>query len=63
MVHTSNKGFLQVRYQVQASRFMAQVIVFVIINAMISNDWKIGIMKESKKSQYKYCLVVKNREI
>ena len=26
------------RYQVQASRFMAQVIVFVIIYAMISND-------------------------
>ena len=36
---------------------MAQVIVLVIINAMISNDWKIGIMEESKKSQYK------NREI
>ena len=37
------------RYQVQASRFMAQVIVLVIItcNAMISNDWKIGIMEES----------------
>ena len=51
------------RYQVQASRFMAQVIVLVIINAMISNDWKIGIMEESKKSQYKYCLIVKNREI
>ena len=30
------------RYQVQASRFMAQVIVLVIINAMISNDWKLG---------------------
>ena len=39
------------RYQVQASRFIAQVIVLVIINAMISNDWKIGIMKDSKKSQ------------
>ena len=47
------------RYQVQASRFIAQVIVLVIINAMISNDWKIGIMEESKKSQYKYCLIVK----
>ena len=34
---------------------MAQVIVLVIINAMISNDWKIGIMEESKKSQYEYC--------
>ena len=38
------------RYQVQSSRLMAQVIVMVIINAMISNDWKIGIMEESKKS-------------
>ena len=47
------------RYQVQASRFMAQVIVLVIINAMISNDWKIVIMEESKKSQYIYCLIVK----
>ena len=28
------------RYQVQASRFMAQVIVLVIIIAMISNDVK-----------------------
>ena len=37
------------RYQVQASRFMAQTIVLVIINAMISNDWKLGIMDESKK--------------
>ena len=37
---------------------MAQVIV-LIINAMSSNDWKIGIMEESKKSQYKYCLIVK----
>ena len=51
------------RSQIQASRFMTQVIVLVIINAMICNDWKIGIMKESKKSQYKYCLIVKNREI
>ena len=51
------------RYLVQASRFMAQVIVLVIINAMISNDLKIGIMEESKKSQYKYWLIVKNREI
>ena len=51
------------RYQVQASRFMAQVIVLVNINAMISNDWKIGIMEESKKSQYRYCLIIKNREI
>ena len=51
------------RYQVQASRFMAQVIVLVIIIAMISNDWKIGIMEESKKSRYNYCLIVKNREI
>ena len=47
--------------QVQASRFMAQVIVLVIINAMISNDWKIGIMEESKKSQYEYCLTVKKK--
>ena len=31
-----------VRYQVQASRFMAQVIMLVIMNEMISNDWKIG---------------------
>ena len=38
---------------------MAQVIVLVIINAMISNNWKIGIMEESKKSLYKYCLIVK----
>ena len=45
------------KYQVQASRFMAQVIVLVIIDAMISNDWKIGIMEES---QYKSCLIVKN---
>ena len=51
------------KYQVQASRFMAQVIVLVIINAMISIDWKIGIMEESKESQYKYCLIVKNRDI
>ena len=29
------------RYQVQASRFMAQVIVLVIINAMIEN-WDKG---------------------
>ena len=42
---------------------MAQLIVLIIINAMISNEWKIGIMEESKKSQYKYCLIVKNREI
>ena len=28
------------KYQVQASRFMAHVIVLVITNAMISNDWK-----------------------
>ena len=42
------------RYQVKASRFMAQVIVLVIISAMIDNDWKIGIMDETfKKSQYK----------
>ena len=40
---------------------MAQAIVLVIINAMISNDWKIGIMKESYKSQYKYGLIV-NKE-
>ena len=51
MVHTSNKGFLQVPNDlvdtnVQASRFMAQDIVLVIINAMISNDWKIGIMEK-----------------
>ena len=51
------------RYHVHASRFVAQVIVLVIINAMISNDWKIGIMEESKKSQYKYSLIVKHREI
>ena len=68
MVHTSNKGFLQVpndlvdtKSKLHASRFMAQVIVLVIINAMISNDWKIGIMEESKKSQYKYCLIVKKK--
>ena len=42
---------------------MAQVIVLLIINVMISNDWKIGIMEESKKSQYKYCLIVKKRDI
>ena len=42
---------------------MAQNIVLVIINAMISNDLKIGIMEESKKSQYKYCLIVKNRDV
>ena len=35
------------RYQVQASRFKAQVIGLGIINAMMSNDWKIGIMVES----------------
>ena len=35
------------RHQVQASRFMAQVIVLVIINAMIGNDWKTGMMDES----------------
>ena len=68
MVHTSNKGFFAGtkwlgKYQVQALRFMAQVIVLVIINAMISNDWKIGIMEESKESYYKYCLIVKNRDI
>ena len=51
------------RYQVEASRFMAQVIVFIIINAMISNDWKIGIIEESKESQYKYCLKVKKKKI
>ena len=60
MVHTSNKGFLQVPNDLvdtksKISRFMAQVIVLVINNAMISNDCKIGIMEESKKSQYKYC--------
>ena len=38
MVHTSNKGFLQVPNDLVASHFMAQVIVLVIINAMISND-------------------------
>ena len=48
------------KYQVQASRTMAQVIVLVIIDAMISNDWKIGIMEESNESQYKNCLIVKN---
>ena len=42
---------------------MAQVIVLVIITAMINNDRKIGIMEESKKSHYEYCLTVKNREI
>ena len=42
---------------------MAQVIVLVIIHAIISNDWKIEIMEERKKSQYKYCLIVKIREI
>ena len=35
------------RYQVLASSFMKQAIVLVIINAMFSNDWKIGIMDES----------------
>ena len=30
------------KYQVQASRLIAQVIVLVIINAMIGNDRKIG---------------------
>ena len=44
------------RYQVQASRFMGQAIVLVIINAMISNDWKIGIMEESKKISIKTVL-------
>ena len=38
---------------------MTQAIVLVIIDAMISNDLKIGIMNESKKSLYKYCLIVK----
>ena len=42
---------------------MAQVIVLVIINAMISNDWKIGIMEESKKSQNKSFLIVKKGDI
>ena len=42
------------RYQVKASRFMAQVIVLVIFSAMISDDWKIGIMDGTLKSQYKY---------
>ena len=61
MVHTSNKGFLQVPNDLgdtksKLQRFMAQVIVLIIINAMISNDWKIGIMEKSKKRQ-------KNREI
>ena len=42
---------------------MAQVILLVIIYAMISNDRKIGILEESKKSHYKYCLIVINREI
>ena len=36
------------RYQVQASRFMAQVIVLVIDNAIISNNWKIGEWKLEK---------------
>ena len=35
------------RYQVQSSRFMAKVIVLVIIDAIISNDWKIWLMEES----------------
>ena len=63
MVHTSNEGGTKWlgRYQVQASCFMAQVIVLVIINAMISNDWKIGIMEESKNSQNKYCFIVITR--
>ena len=42
---------------------MTQIIVFVIINAMISNYWKIGIMEKSKKNQYEYCFIVKTREI
>ena len=37
---------------------MTQDIVLVIIDAMISNDSNIGIMDESKKSMYKYCLIV-----
>ena len=61
MVHTSNKEFLQVPNDLvdtksKLQRFMAQVTVLIIINAMISNDWKIGKMEESKKSQYEYCL-------
>ena len=49
------------RYEVQASRFMAQAIVLVIINAMIRYDWKIGIIiDESLKSPYKYCLYAAN---
>ena len=31
----------------QASRFVAQANVLVIINAIISYGWKIGIMDES----------------
>lgn len=31
----------------------------VIISAMVSYDWKIGILDESKKSQYNYCFIVK----
>ena len=50
------------RYQVQASRFMTSSHCVSLINAMISNDWKIGIMEESKKSQYKYYLIVKKIE-
>ena len=66
MFHTSNKGFLQVPNDLvdTKSKLHASwhVIVFFIINAMISNDWKIGIMEESKKSQYKYCLIVKKEK-
>ena len=59
LIITSNGSHLEQRifagtkglgkYQVQASRFMAQVIVLGIVNAMIGNDWKIGIMEESQK--------------
>ena len=38
MDHISNKGFLPVPNDLVASRFVAQVIVLVIINAMIDND-------------------------
>ena len=68
MVHTSNKGFLQVPNDLVDTKSKLHAswhksFVLVIINGMISNDWKIGIMEESKKSLNKYCLIVKNREI
>ena len=50
------------RYQSQASGFMAQVIVLVIINSMIGNDWIIGIMAQSLKKSVKYRFILKQGE-